>query len=54
MVLFTTTRLCNSTVKVVEIVLVGIGSDFDLLSGLVGHGGGGVGDLDSVDGLLGN
>ena len=33
----------DSTVKVVEIILVGIGSGFDLLFGLVGHGGG-IGD----------
>ena len=32
--------VCDSTVKVVEIILVGIGSGFDLLFGLVGHGGG--------------
>jgi len=30
----------DSTVKVVEIILVGIGSGFDLLFGLVSHGGG--------------
>lgn len=36
---------CESTVKVVEIILVGIGSGFDLLFGLVGHGGGVVGDV---------
>ena len=30
----------DSTVKVVEIILVGIGSGFDLLFRLVGHGGG--------------
>ena len=36
--------LCHRTVEVVEIILVGVGSGFDLLFGLVGHGGG-VGDV---------
>ena len=42
--------VCDSTVKVVEIILVGIGSGFDLLFRLVGHGGG-IGD--AVEGRLG-
>ena len=36
--------LCHRTVEVVQIILVGVGSGFDLLFGLVGHGGG-VGDV---------
>ena len=39
--------LCDSTVKVVEIILVGIGSGLDLLFRLVGHGGG-IADVVSV------
>jgi len=31
---------CGSTVEVVEIILVGVGSGLDLLFGLVGHDGG--------------
>ena len=36
--------LCHRTVEVVQIILVGVGSGFDMLFVLVGHGGG-VGDV---------